>query len=80
MQSLITLKNEGFIGTDNNDKEETEDMNVVNSGEKNKKLTMDELTANVFLFFAAGENIFNINRWKLFYFLIQKIIFLLCRF
>lgn len=54
MQLLIKLKNEGFITVDKSDKEELDDECILTKNNRNK-LTMDEITANVFLFFAAGK-------------------------
>jgi cytochrome P450 family 6 len=55
MQLLIKLKNEGYIPVDKNDEQEAEHQKEEN---KFSKLSMDDLTANVFLFFVAGKNSF----------------------
>lgn len=52
MQLLIQLKNQGFVAPDEGEKtiEDGKEENAKN------KLTMAELSANVFLFFIAGKN------------------------
>lgn len=57
MQLLIQLKNQGYVSVDKNDDPEEIKNDTLNSQQKDsKKLTMDELTANVLLFFIAGKN------------------------
>lgn len=52
MQLLIKLKNDGYIPVDKNDKDELQNYD---EEKKLSKLTIDELTANVLLFFVAGN-------------------------
>jgi cytochrome P450 family 6 len=51
MQLLLQLKNQGYLSVDKNNEEQTE---KTEAPEDHKKLSMDQLAANVFLFFAAG--------------------------
>lgn len=53
LQLLIKLKNEGYVPVDKNDSEEAKSYGHVDEAPRNK-ITMDEFTANVFLFFVAG--------------------------
>lgn len=55
MQLLIQLKNQGYVPVDKGDKENGDVK--VGSGNVNK-LDMNSLAAQVFVFFAAGENFF----------------------
>lgn len=55
MQLLLKLKNQGYIPVDKNDKEEQETSSKEDEEKKISKLSMDDLTANVFLFFVAGK-------------------------
>lgn len=49
MQLLIQLKNQGYVSVDKDNDEETK-----NENENHKKLDMNQLAANVFVFFVAG--------------------------
>lgn len=50
MQLLIQLKNQGFVSVD----KDSEAQNAESGAENIKKLNLNQLTANVFLFFLAG--------------------------
>lgn len=53
LQLLIQLKNQGYVSVDKGEKEvETEKDSPTNKN----KLSIDQLAANVFIFFVAGEN------------------------
>lgn len=54
MQLLIKLKNEGYIKVDKKDKDEIKGEIDCEEKSEISKLSMDEITANVFLFFVAG--------------------------
>lgn len=54
MQLLIQLKNQGYVSTDKNESEKDNDHH--DGLIEVKKLTLDELAANMLMFFAAGKN------------------------
>lgn len=61
MNLLIKLKNEGYIPVDKGDNQEEGNKNHQEEGKKVSKLSMDDLTANVFLFFVAGKGLKGLN-------------------
>lgn len=57
MQLLIELKNQGYISVDKNSNDEDEDEWKFKDNNENetKKLTIEDIAAQVFVFFAAGR-------------------------
>lgn len=55
MQLLIKLKNEGYIPVDKSEKDEYNKHDIQNGQTEKTKLSFNDLAANVFLFFIAGE-------------------------
>jgi cytochrome P450 family 6 len=58
MQLLIELKNQGYISVDknSNDEDEIEWKFEPSNGHETKKLTIEDIAAQVFVFFAAGTS------------------------
>lgn len=54
MQLMIELKNKGYISVDKNTKDNEEIQFDFGDGLEQKKLTMNDIVAQVFIFFAAG--------------------------
>ena len=59
MQLLMKLKDEGYVPVDKADKEEANSYGHDENAAKTK-IDMNDLTANVFLFFVAGMNFYEI--------------------
>lgn len=55
LQLLIKLKNEGYIPVDKGEKNEYNKHDIQNEQTEKTKLSFNDLAANVFLFFIAGE-------------------------
>lgn len=54
MQLLIELKDKGYVSVDKNSKEEELDINQETEVNEEKRLTIKDIMAQVFVFFAAG--------------------------